>query len=126
MHPSRVVIVLGAIVGTAALSLPVVEFSARGSVNGIEGDLWPAMALIGFPTLIAVFGDRAEGFTKLSALAAITASSGALVFTAFKIADAVKATNDTAATLGLGGWVVGGVCLVVLVASVSALTKRLA
>lgn len=126
MNKSRIVIVLGAIVGAAALTLPVIEFSARGTVNGIEGDLWPAMALIAIPTLIAVLGDRAEGFRKLSALLAIAASSGALVFTAFKLADAVKAADETAATLGSGAWVVGGASLVVLIASVTALTKRLA
>lgn len=126
MHFSRVLIVVGAVVGAAALALPVAEFPVRGPVNGIEGDLWPAMALLAIPALIAILGDRAEGFGKVAALVAISASSGALVFAAFKVADAVKATDDAAGTLGLGGWVVGGACLVVLVASLAALTKRLA
>jgi len=126
MHWSRLFILVGAVVGAGALALPLVEFPVQGSINGIEGDMWPAIALVAVPALAAVLGDRAEGFNRVTALVAISASSLALVFAAFKIADAVRATKDSVGSLGPGGWVVGGACLVVLVASVTALTKRLA
>lgn len=125
MHRSRIAILLGTVVAGSALLLPFAAFPARGNVNGITAGGWPAVALLGVPALFALFGDRAEGFGRPTALLAVAAGGAATVFSALKIADAVKAADAAAGSVGAGVWVVAAACVLTLTGCVASLTTRL-
>ncbi len=125
MHRSRIIILLGAAAALAALAFPFLELPVQGSVNGFEGDAWPAAAALGIPALLAVFGDRAEGLRAPAALVAIAIAGLAVTFAAFKLADAVKAADDGGGSLGPGPWILLVSTLLALAGGLSSLTKRL-
>jgi hypothetical protein len=129
MHTSRVVILAGTLLGAAALLMPFVSSPMTGSVNGIEGYAWPAVALAAVPALMALVGDRREGFLTPFALLAIVITAGAALFSVAKAIDAADAAQ-TARTLlgegsvGTGTWVLLVAMLTVLTGSVLTLSRR--
>lgn len=106
--------------------LPFVEFRSQGSINGFDGDAWPALVLVSIPAIISVVGDRKEGFRRSLALLAIASGGGAVVFAAFKVADAAKAADAGSGSIGIASWVLLGGCVLVVIGAVASLTTKLA
>ncbi len=125
MHRSRLLILAGAAVGGGALLLPHLRSAATGNVNGVTGDSWPAAALLGVAALLALLGDRGEGFGPLRALATVGLAGLAIVFTAVKVADAGRAADLTDGSIGYGLWVLAAGALVVLVGALVSLSRKL-
>ena len=129
MHPSRVVILSSAFVGAVALLMPFVSSPMTGSINGIDGYAWPAVALAAVPAVFALIGDRREGFWTPLALLAIVITSGAALFTVAKAIDAADAAQ-TARTLigegsiGAGTWILVVAMIGSLFGSVWSLSRR--
>ena len=84
MHYSRLLSVIGVALSGAALLLPFATFPSQGDVNGIDGDAWPVMILLGPVLLLAVVGDRREGHRTPVAITTILLSCGAVVFAVAK------------------------------------------
>lgn len=126
MHRSRVIILLGSIIALVSMFLPFVDFPSQGSINGFDGDAWPALVLISIPAVLSVFGDRKEGFRRSLALIAIATAGGAVVFAAFKVADAAKAADAGSGSIGVASWLLLAGCVVVLIGAVASLTTKLA
>jgi hypothetical protein len=76
--------------------------------------------------LLSVLGDRKEGFRRSLALIAIASAGGAVVFAAFKIADAAKAADAGSGSIGIASWLLIGGCVVALAGAVTSLTSKLA
>ncbi len=105
--------------------MPFLQLATQGAINGFQGDGWPAAAALLLPAAMAIFGDRPEGFTPPAALLAIAASGLAVVFAAFKLADATRAADAAAGSIGLGTWLLLFATIVALLGSALSLTKRL-
>lgn len=129
MHPSRIVILTGTALGAVALVLPFVSSPLIGTINGIDGYAWPAVALAALPALLALLGDKREGFWTPLALLAIVATAGAALFSVAKAIDAADAAQ-TARTLagegavGVGAWVLLVAMVTALIGSVLTLSRR--
>jgi len=126
VHRSRIIILLGWAIALVAMFLPFVEFPSQGSINGFDGDAWPALVLVSIPALLSVLGDRKEGFRRSLALIAIASAGGAVVFAAFKVGDAAKAADAGSGSIGIASWLLIGGCVIALVGAVTSLTSKLA
>ena len=126
MHRSRVIILIGGLVALVALPLPLVDLPVLGTINGFDGDGWPAAAVLVVPVVMALLGDRAEGFSGLGALIAVTASASGVVFAVFKLIDASDAI-DTAGdgSFGFGVFLLLVGTLIALAGSVMTLSRKL-
>ena len=126
MHRSRLIVLLGAAVALGSLPLPLVDLGAAGTVNGIDGDGWPGVAMLGVVSLIALLGDRAEGMAGPVAVGAIAGAGLAVVFSMVKLADASDAVDLVAGgSLGMGLWVLIGGSVVSLLGAVLSFSRRL-
>ncbi len=125
MHRSRLLILAGTAIAAGALFLPHLRSMPTGSVNGITGDSWPAAAVLGLAALLAVTGDRGEGFGPVRALAAIGLAAAAVLFTAVKLADASRAADLASGSIGYGIWVMGAGALVVLAGALLSRSRKL-
>lgn len=126
MHRSRIIILVGAAVAGLALFLPFVDLPVVGTINGFDGDGWPATALLAVPALMALVGDRAEGFSGTAALVAVAVSALAVLFAVFKLIDANDAISAAGAgSLGAGVWILLIATLVTLAGSVMSLSRKL-
>lgn len=125
MHPSRIVIVIGTLIALASLPLSFLELPTLGGVNGFDGDAWPAVVALAVPASMAVLGDRPEGFVPGAALVAMLTSAGAVIFAAFKLADATQAADAAGGSLGVGIWVLLFGSVAALLGSALGLTNRL-
>ena len=114
----------GAALALASLPLPHIRLPVTGSVNGFDGDSWPAALLLVVLAALAVTGDRGEGFGVARALTAIGIAGVAVVFTSFKLADALEAV-DEAGSVGVGMWVLVAAVLVALAGTVFSLSRKL-
>ena len=126
MHRSRLIILVGWAIVLTAMFLPFVEVPSQGSINGFDGDAWPALILVSIPALLSVLGDRKEGFRRSLALIAIASAGGAVVFAALKIADAAKAADAGSGSIGIAPWLLIAGCVVALAGAVTSLTSKLA
>ena len=129
MHPSRIVIIAGTALGAVALLFPFVSTPLTGSINGIEGYAWPAVALISVPALLSLIGDRREGFHPPIALLSIVIAAGAALFSVAKAIDATGAAQEARTLLGegsvgTGAWVLLVAMLTVLAGAVLTLSRR--
>ena len=124
MHRSRLVILAGAVLALVSLPLPHIRLPVAGSVNGFDGDSWPAALLLVALAALAVAGDRGEGFGAAQAVAAIGIAGIAVVFTSFKLADGLEAV-DEAGSIGIGMWVLVAGALSGLAGSVFGLSRKL-
>ncbi len=126
MHRSRIVILTGAILAAVSLFLPFVDLPVVGTINGLDGDAWPAAALLGVPAVLALIGDRAEGFGHSGTVLAVVAAAPAVVFAVFKLIDARKAVDAAGVgSLGVGVWMLLAATLVGLAGSVMTLSRKL-
>ncbi len=124
MHRSRLMILAGAALALVSLPLPHVRLPELGSVNGFDGDSWPAAVVLLVLAALAMGGDRGEGFGVPRALAAVALAGVAVVFTAFKLADALEAV-DEAGSVGIGLWVLAAGALLALAGAVFSLSRKL-
>lgn len=129
MHVSRIVILAGTVLGAVALLLPLVSTPLTGSINGIDGFAWPALVLIGIPAVLALGGDRREGFWTPVALFSILLASTAALFAVAKSIDAVGAAQEARSlvgegSVGAGTWLLLTATIAALTGSVLTLSKR--
>jgi hypothetical protein len=129
MHTSRWIILAGSGVALVALFLPFLGAPLLGTVDGFEGDAWPAAALLAVPALAAVAGDRAEGFRRWVAVATIAVTDIAVVFAVFKLVDAYRAARTAraaadAGTVGAGPWVLAVGATIVLIGCLMSLSRK--
>ena len=124
MHRSRLTILNGAVIGL--LTLPLVRFPVTGNVNSIDGDGWPAVALIGMVAVLALLGDRAEGLAMAPALVAAATSGAAMVFSVLKLTDASNAADTIPdASIGVGAWVLVAAAMITLTGVALTLSRKL-
>ncbi len=126
MHWSRLLLVAAALAGSAALPLPFLRGGAAGSVNGLTGDAWPAAAALGVLALLALLGDRAEGFGSVRVLLALLLAGFAVVFTAVKVADASQAADLGGGSIGYGMWVLAGAAVAAVGGALGSISRKLA
>jgi len=130
VHPSRWLIVGGSAVAALALLLPFISSPATGSVNGISGDAWPAVALLAPVVAMALLGDRREGFSAWATASSVLLTAAATLFAVQKLVDAVRATRlDQAAgevSVGIGAWVLVTGCVIALIGAAGTMSRRLA
>lgn len=115
MHPWRIVALVGA--GFTALSLPFpfATLPALGAIDGIEAAAWPALLPLAPLVLVAVIGDRRRGLRPVGVMAMLLAASAAVIYSSWKLTDAVLAVRAASgASLGTGGFVLLGGTLVCL------------
>lgn len=124
MHYARLLSILGAALTGASLLLPWVTFPAQGAINGVRGDAWPVMILLGPVMLVAVVGDRREGHRLPWGVVVITLACAAVVFSVAKLADASRAAGTAGGSVGAGAWVMVVTALATLAASVATLSRR--
>ncbi len=125
MHRSRIVIVAAALVALAALPLPHLRSDLTGTVNGFSGDSWPAAASLGVLAVLALLGDRAEGFGPARVLVGLALAGFAVVFTAVKVADASQAANLAGGSIGWGIWVLGAAALLGMLGTLASISRKL-
>ena len=131
MHLSRITIMSGTALAIAALFLPFLEVPVAGvgTVGGVEGAAWPALIFLAVPVILAVTGDRAEGFAKPASAVTIVLCALAVVFAVTKLADALAAARSARDLVGDGGvgvgaWVLLAGCGLALAGSVFTLSRR--
>ena len=125
MHRSRVLLIAAAAIGAISLALPFVRFAQQGSVAGIDGYAWPVVIVLAIPAALAMFGDRAESLRPSLAVGTIGFAGIAVVLAAFKLADAVKASDTPGAAVGAGPWVLLGACVLAMAGGLASLTRRI-
>jgi hypothetical protein len=130
MHLSRIAILTGALVAGIAQFLPFLRLPLEKTptVGGVEGAAWPVLVFLALPVVLAVTGDRAEGFGRVAAAVAIVSSAIAVVFAVSKLADALAAARDArdlvgGGSVGPGVWILLAGCLVALSGSVFTLSR---
>lgn len=129
MHFARWIILIGYALAAAALALPYLSAPLIGHVNGVEGDAWPVLLFLFPAALLALAGDRGEGFGPVSAVIAIVSCSVALLFAVAKVADAADAADLARAasgdgSIGMGAWALVVTTLVTIGGCVAALSRR--
>ena len=129
MHNSRWVIIAGSALAAIALFAPFFSAPLVETVNGFDADAWPAAALLVFPFLAAMAGDRAEGFHRITAVVLIALTDVAIVFAVFKLVDALRAARTARELVGSGSAGFGpglllGATLIVLAGCVMSLSRR--
>ncbi len=119
MQRGRVLILIAA--GTAAAALLFPFFTAPAPVGAIRNNvhLLPFSGIT-VAALVAMAGDRGESLSGLAAIAAATATTGAVVLTAAIFIDALIADRD-AQDLGLDATVGTGLWLTLIAAGLAAL-----
>jgi hypothetical protein len=124
VHYSRLLTLIGVALTGGALALPFVTFPILGTTNGIEGDAWPIMILLGPVAVLALLGDRREGHRTPIAVAVVALSCGAVVFAVAKLADAAKAADTANGSIGAGSWVMIITAVATVAASLATLSRR--
>lgn len=115
MHPWRIVALVGAGFTVLSLPFPFATLPALGAIDGIEAAAWPALLPLAPLVLVAVIGDRRRGLRPLGVVAVLLAASAAVIYSAWKLTDAVLAVRAASgASLGSGGFVLLGGALVCL------------
>ena len=126
MHRSRLVTLAGVALAGLALFLPQARFPTVGPVDGFHGAAWPVMIPLGLLGLMALLGDRAEGYRPFPGALALLLSCGAVVFAVAKVVDAAAAARPLeGAAVGIGVWLVAGGAALALVGSLLAFSRRL-
>jgi hypothetical protein len=110
MHPSRIALVGGALIGLASLPLGFLHSDLLGAVSGVEADAWPAVALLAAAATAGLFGDRHEGLPAAGTVLVVLLTAAAAVFAIAKLVDAgtaadVATASGGSATIGAGPWV---------------------
>lgn len=128
MHRSRITILVGTGLAAIALLFPFVSAPIIGGFNGIDGLAWPALVLLSPAVLLALVGDRREGFGTVGTLIALLSASVAVVFAAMKLVDSSLAADAIRlvageASVGSGIWVLLVACAIALVGSAMTLSK---
>ncbi len=124
MHPGRLVVTAGVVVAGLAVLFPFVDLPVIGTVDGVDGDAWPALIPLAAVLLPALLGDRSLGHRARSGVPSLVACCTAAVFASAKLADSVGAVRDAGegASLGAGPWVMLVGTLVAIVGEVLAMT----
>ena len=125
MHRSRLLLIVAALVGLAALFLPFVTFDQQGTVNGFDGYAWPAVVALAVPAAVALLGDRAESLRLAIAVAVIGLCGLAVVLSAFKLGDAASAADMETASIGPGPWILPSACVGSLAGAWASLARRI-
>ncbi len=125
MHRSRIVLVGAALVALAAMPLPHLQADLTGSVNGVTGDAWPAAVALVLLALLALVGDRAEGFGPGRVLVGLMLAGFAVVFTAVKAADASQAADLAGGSIGYGVWVLAVGAVLGVVGTLASISRTL-
>ncbi len=107
-----------------SLLLPFLTLPSQGTVNGIEGDAWPILILLGPVLLPAILGDRREGLRTPVALLTVVFSCGAVLFAVAKLIDAARAADQAGGSVGLGSWAILVAAVATLAASLAATLSR--
>lgn len=126
MHRSRLVTLAGVAITGLALFLPQARFPVIGPVDGFDGAAWPVMLPLAPLALIALLGDRPEGYRTPVAALAVLLSCGALVFAVAKALDAVAAAAAVAGgAVRAGPWLVLAGTTLVLLGSLLSFGRRI-
>ena len=126
MHRSRLLTLAGVAVTGLALFLPQARFPVVGTVDGFDGAAWPVMLPLAPLVLLALLGDRPEGYRIPVAVLALLLSCAALVFAAAKAIDAVVAAGAVeGGAWRAGPWVVLAGCALAVAGSLLAFSRRI-
>lgn len=130
MHPSRVLILVGAAIAAGSLALDAVQSETATSWSMVTADAWPGVALIGVIAIFAVAGHVTEGFTPAGSVVAVTLSATAALLLVGKYIDASKAIDALrlgghTASIGIGMWVLAAGILITIVGSLWTTSRRL-
>ena len=121
---------LGTALGALSLPLPFLNSSLTGSVNGIEGDAWPAVVALLPLALASVSGDRRESFGSVGTLLAALAAAAATLFSVSKLVDGLRAVDSLQAigqeaSIGIGAWLLLGGSVFALFGAALGLSRRI-
>ncbi len=126
MHHSRLVTLAGVALAGLALFLPQVRFPVLGPVDGFDGAAWPVMLPLAPLALIALLGDRPEGYRVPVTVLTVLLSCAALVFAVAKAVDAVAAAAAVdGGAVRAGPWLVLAGAAVALLGSLLSFSRRI-
>ncbi len=131
MHPSRLLVLIGAALGAASLGFDAVQSTSTSSWSMVAADAWPGAALIGAIAILGMVGHRAEGFTPAGSVVSIVFVSTAALLLVGKYIDASKAVDTLrlgghTASIGIGMWVLASGITVTIVGSLWSTSRRIA
>jgi len=131
MHPSRVLILIGAGFAVASLAFDAVQSPTATGWSMVAADAWPGVVLMAVIALFAVAGHVSEGFTPAGSVISITLASTAALLLVAKYIDAARAIETLHlgghdASVGPGMWVLGAGIAVTIVGSLWSTSRRLA
>jgi hypothetical protein len=130
MHPSRILILLGAAVAAGSLALDALQTATATSWSMVAADAWPGVALIGVIAIFAVAGHVTEGFTPAGSVVAVTLASTAALLLVGKYIDVLKAIDTLqlgghTVSMGAGMWVLAAGVLITIVGTLWTTSRRL-
>ncbi|MFQ5555013.1 MAG: hypothetical protein ACE5GC_06555 [Acidimicrobiia bacterium] len=129
MHPSRLTLVVAALVGGAALLFDFVTADLTGDVIGWDATAWPGVAALAVAAALALLGDRQEGFPAPATIIVVLLTALATLFAISKIVDAAAAARlvraaEGKAAIGIGAWLLAAASCVGLAGAVATSSRR--
>jgi len=126
MHRSRLLILSGTAVAGLGMFLPQVRLPGIGPVDGFDGAAWPLLLPLLPLVILALVGDRPEGFRAPSGVVAVLLSGTALAFAIVKAHDAVAAAAAVPGGAGRAGpWVVLAGSVLAVAGSLLSFSRRI-
>ncbi len=128
MHPSRLLVSIGAVVVAVSLPLGFLSSPETGRLNGVTGAAWPAAILVAPVLVVALRGDRRARPGAAVVLAGALLAAGATLFGVAKLVDALRAarllaTLGVGASVGPGAWLLPAGTVLVLAGTALAVSR---
>ena len=95
-----------------------------GTVNGIDGDAWPVLILLGPLLVLFLVGERAEHPMTAVTVIGILLALAALGFSIAKLVDAARAVADAGGSVAAGAWALPLTAAVAVSGSFLGLSRR--
>lgn len=129
MHRSRILLLVGAVLGVASLFLDFLVTDLVGDVGGLDAEIVAGVALLVALGVIALIGDRREGLPAAGTVLVALASGGAVLFAVAKLIDAGRAAQAIGAVagearIGVGAWVLLAAAIIGLIGAVLTASRK--
>jgi len=123
VHRSRRTVLFGTMLTAGIVMLPIVNLPT-GTVNGVEGDAWPVLILLGPVLMLFLVGERIEHPIAFITVIGILLAATALGFSIIKLVDAHRAVSDAGGTIAIGAWALPVASAVALAGALLGLSRR--
>jgi len=125
VHRSRRTVLLGTMLAAVVVMLPFANLPT-GTINGIDGDAWPVLILLGPALVLFLLGARAENPIATITVIGILLAVAAFGFSIVKLVDAHRAVSDAGGTIAIGAWALPVATAVALTGTSLGLSRRVA